>query len=104
HNVPHLPDVERVHSERSEETYRTHVEEAIVRQVLDEGPRRDGLRMTQVRGESAVSTHHADCGRGRDRCRPDSACHADSDCHADSACHTDSDCRDGTDAASRQDG
>lgn len=62
-----MSDVKRLHRQRDQEADRAHSQEARVReQVLGEGARRDGLRMTQSRLESPVSSSHFD------------SCHADS--------------------------
>lgn len=59
-HIPSLPHIKRIHSERSEKADRANAQEALLRQVLDEGPRRDGLRMTRDREEGAVSPRHCD--------------------------------------------
>lgn len=57
HNIPHLPDIKRIHTKRSQEADRANIEEAIRRQVLQQDAGRDGLRMTQARRQGAVSGH-----------------------------------------------
>lgn len=48
-------DVERIHRERSEEIDRAYTEEAGSWKVLDEVTGCYGVRMTQARGQGAVS-------------------------------------------------
>lgn len=79
HNIPGMPNIKRVRCERGEEANRAHFEEARAWKVLGQVPGRHGVRMTQARGEGAVSVH-AHAGEGPAPGERQGACQFSRDC------------------------